>query len=174
MLPACALLRFLPLVAASWLAGCASVSEPDGKEPIPLPDDDAQEMDGTPRRIDSPSLSGPQADRVRTGALPVIRFAKDSANLTKTEASRVREVAQWLKGHPERIVVAGGARTGSLEYSRQLGELRALTVRDLLVDRGVPAARMITVSYGEDGPVSVDGVMFGVVSVGADDAAPSR
>ena len=168
MLPACALLRLLPLLAASWLAGCASVTEPDGKETIPLPEDDSEAMDGTPRRIDSPSLSGPDSDRVRTGALPVIRFAKDSATLTKSEMARVREVAQWLKGHPERVVIAGGARTGALEYSRQLGELRALTVRDLLIDRGVPAARMVTVSYGEDGPVSVDGVTFGVVSIGSD------
>ena len=41
---------------------------------------------------------------------------------------------------------------GSDEYNRSLSERRSLAVKDYLASLGVNAARMRTVSYGEDRP----------------------
>jgi|688.fasta_scaffold611376_2 outer membrane protein OmpA-like peptidoglycan-associated protein len=172
----CALRVFLLLAAVAVpLSGCRAYrvvkGVVSGKEEVPVAPDDSESMTGAPRRAEWPAFTGPQSRRVRPAPFPQIRFAGDGHELSRGEAAKVREIAVWLKGHPERVVIAGGAKTGALEYSRQLGEMRAAVVRDLLIDRGVPAGRIVTVSYGEDGPVSVDGVVFGLVSTGGEEAA---
>jgi len=174
----CALFAFPALGLTAALSGCHAVramqSVVSGKETVPLPPDDSEKMSATPRRIDAPALLGPESSRVRTGILPPIRFDRDSHLLSKPATDQLRETATWLKGHPERVVIAGGAATGDPEYSRQLAESRAIAVRDFLLGRGVPAGRMVTASYGADGPVPGDSVVFGIVSTGADDSAPRR
>jgi peptidoglycan-associated lipoprotein len=41
---------------------------------------------------------------------------------------------------------------GTQEYNLALGERRALAVRDYLISVGVPADRLVTISYGEEKP----------------------
>ena len=41
---------------------------------------------------------------------------------------------------------------GTAEYNLALGDRRANSVREYLASRGVPAARLSTVSYGEERP----------------------
>lgn len=45
---------------------------------------------------------------------------------------------------------------GSAEYNVALGDRRATSARDFLVELGVPAARLKTVSYGKEKPVCTD------------------
>ena len=178
MRPLCALFAFPALCLTGALSGCHAVramhSVVSGKEQVDLPPDDSEKMSATPRRIDAPALIGPESSRVRTGILPPIRFDRDSHLISKPATEQLRETATWLKGHPERVVIAGGAATGDPEYSRQLAESRAIAVRDFLLNRGVPAGRMVTTSYGADGPVPGDSVVFGIVSTGAEVSAPHR
>jgi peptidoglycan-associated lipoprotein len=51
-----------------------------------------------------------------------------------------------IEGHCDRL--------GSTEYNLALGDLRARTVKEYLVRRGVPAGRVSTVSYGAEMPIS--------------------
>jgi peptidoglycan-associated lipoprotein len=51
-----------------------------------------------------------------------------------------------IEGHTDNV--------GTLEYNLALGERRATAVYDYLVNRGVAAARMQTVSFGEESPAA--------------------
>ncbi len=44
---------------------------------------------------------------------------------------------------------------GTQEYNMALGERRALAVRDYLINLGVPARNLLTVSYGEERPAVI-------------------
>ena len=54
------------------------------------------------------------------------------------------DVRITIEGHCDSI--------GTVEYNLALGERRATTVRDYLVNRGIMNQRLRTVSYGEERP----------------------
>ena len=63
--------------------------------------------------------------------------------------------AAWLSRYPGvAIRVEGNAdERGTREYNLALGARRANTIRDYLVQRGVSAGRITTVSYGKEQPI---------------------
>ena len=82
-------------------------------------------------------------------------FPYDQNTISSSEESKVATVAQYLLGHPEAGVVIEGYcdERGTEEYNRALGERRALAASEMLVDiYGIEAARVKTVSYGEERP----------------------
>lgn len=137
------------------------------RDTLDFDSDDASGMTPHPRRAEMPSLIGPEAVRVHPGKFPVVQFGPDDWRLAPSENTKVRSVAQWMTGHPERILIAAGARAESPEYARQLSDLRAQTVRRALVSAGVPDERILTVSFGEDAPPSTGtGVSFSIIGTG--------
>lgn len=121
-------------------------------------------MEPHPRRSETPSLIGPGSVRVHPGQFPAVQFGDDDWKLTPPETAKVRGVAQWMAGNPQRVLLAAGARAESPEYARQLSDLRAQTVRRALVSAGVPDERILTVSFGEDAPASTGtGVSFSII-----------
>ena len=58
-----------------------------------------------------------------------------------------------IEGHTDSV--------GTAEYNLSLGERRANAVRDYLLNRGIAAARLRTVSYGEERPVADNGTDAG-------------
>ena len=123
--------------------------------------DDAIEMTQQPRRAEMPSLT---SGRVHPGKFPVVQFGGDDWKLSSSEMEKVRTVARWMAGNPERVLLAAGARAESPEYARQLSDLRAQTVRHALMDAGVPEERILTVCFGEDAPASTgNGVSFSII-----------
>jgi len=84
----------------------------------------------------------------------VVYFAFDSAALGDSEMPKLQALAGHLREHPDYIAVVEGHcdDRGSDEYNRALGENRALVVRDHLISLGIEAARLETVSYGEERP----------------------
>lgn len=110
-----------------------------------------------------------QALPARTGTIePValrwaevkVYFAYDSAALGPSERPKLETLSQHLMEHPQYSVVVEGHcdERGSDEYNRALGECRALVVRDYLITLGVAAARVETISYGEERPDIPDAV----------------
>ncbi|MCU0604781.1 MAG: OmpA family protein, partial [Desulfobacterales bacterium] len=59
-----------------------------------------------------------------------------------------------LKANPNvKVTIEGHCDDrGTNEYNLALGEARARSAKAFLVDMGVPAARMATISYGEERP----------------------
>jgi peptidoglycan-associated lipoprotein len=84
-------------------------------------------------------------------------FETDSTDLTPTAVATLDKQARWLSQYPSySFLVEGHAdERGTREYNFSLSARRAQVVREYLASRGVPAARMRTVSYGKERPVAV-------------------
>ncbi len=85
-----------------------------------------------------------------------IYFEYDKAEL-KTEArATLREKATWLEQHPQYSVRIEGHcdERGTNEYNLALGERRANAAKDFLVALGIPADRLMIISYGEEKPAA--------------------
>ncbi|MCG3267994.1 peptidoglycan-associated lipoprotein Pal [Yoonia sp. I 8.24] len=86
-----------------------------------------------------------------------VLFAVDTSTLTP-EGQRILDgQAQWLLTNADyRAVVEGHAdEQGTREYNIALGARRANAVREYLVSRGVPTARLEVISYGKLRPIEV-------------------
>jgi peptidoglycan-associated lipoprotein len=84
-----------------------------------------------------------------------VHFDFDKSSL-KPEAIRVLDDAVMkLQANPMLNVTIEGHTdsVGTAEYNLSLGERRANAVRDYLLNRGIAAARLRTVSYGEERPI---------------------
>ncbi len=81
-------------------------------------------------------------------------FAFDSAALNEEAREVLRFKASWLQQNPGvNIIIEGHTdERGTGEYNLALGERRALTARDFLVNLGISPERVRTVSYGEERP----------------------
>ena len=87
-------------------------------------------------------------------AAQTVYFGFDRAEIQPGDADKVNAVAEALSGSPQNKVVVEGHcdERGTEEYNRALGERRALSIRDSLVERGVSADRIRTMTLGEDRP----------------------
>ena len=102
----------------------------------------------------SPYIDGFVA-RIEGVEFQPLYFPYDQNTISSAEESKVAAVAQYLLGHPEAAVVIEGYcdERGTDEYNRALGERRALAASEMLIDiYGIEAARIKTVSYGEERP----------------------
>lgn len=84
-----------------------------------------------------------------------ILFDFDSSELSDQAKILLREKAYWLQANPSVTVMIEGHcdERGTTVYNLALGERRATTVRTYLVDLGISARRLGTVSYGEEKPL---------------------
>src|SRR3546814_1154726 len=66
-------------------------------------------------------------------------------------------MAAWLKKYPNwKVVIEGHAdERGTREYNLALGERRANAVKTYLVNQGIPANRVTTISHGKERPVAL-------------------
>ena len=87
-------------------------------------------------------------------AAQTVYFGFDRSEIKPSDADKVDAVAEALTGSPQhKILVEGHCdERGTEEYNRALGERRALSIRDILVERGISADRIRTMTLGEDRP----------------------
>lgn len=81
----------------------------------------------------------------------VVTFAFDSTALDPASIVELDQVARWMKHHPlHRLVVEGHADTiGTIDYNLDLGERRAMAVRDHLQSWGIAGDRVIVAVFGK-------------------------
>ena len=86
-----------------------------------------------------------------------VLFVVDTSTITDQGKAILDGQAQWLMTNADyRAVVEGHAdEQGTREYNLALGFRRANAVREYLVSRGVPAARLEVTSFGKERPVEV-------------------
>jgi len=84
-----------------------------------------------------------------------VHFDYDSSAVKSSEKSKVKAVADYLKGSSADAVKIEGHcdERGTAEYNRALGERRALAVREELIRDGIDGTRVDTISFGADQPV---------------------
>src|SRR5499426_3861332 len=129
-------------------AGCRSTgSDTGGTDPGGV----------TGSEFDDGGMSGQDqaGQRGRAIGLETVYFDYDSFQIRDDAKPLLKGNAQTISGKPQwpMIVIEGHCdERGSEEYNLALGERRAQQVKRYLVDLGVPAARMDTVSFGEANP----------------------
>ena len=89
--------------------------------------------------------------------LEPVFFAFDKFDLDAAARSALASNAAWLRDNPDISVWIEGHcdERGTDEYNLALGEKRARAARDYLVQSGVSASRLRTLSYGEERPFAL-------------------
>ena len=84
-----------------------------------------------------------------------IHFEFDSSTLTPEAQLILKKKAEWLQNTPEAMSTIEGHcdDRGTSEYNLALGDRRATSAKNFLVDLGISASRLTTISYGEERPV---------------------
>jgi len=83
-----------------------------------------------------------------------IFFDYDKYDITPADQATIQADAEFLKSHPNITFTIEGHcdERGSTEYNLALGDNRANAARQALVQLGVPADRIRTISYGKEKP----------------------
>ncbi len=139
----------LPLAALLAL-GCASSSGTQQPQTTAKPEGTGSDFRESPEVdevevVEVPELATVYFDfdksDIRTDARPIL----------KADAEAIRKNPSWgvitLEGNTD--------ERGSEEYNLALGERRARSVRNYLVDLGVPGSRLETISFGEAKPAAM-------------------
>ena len=85
-----------------------------------------------------------------------VYFDLDSYEVRPEAFPRLDAQAQWLQRYPGVAVrIEGNAdERGTREYNLALAARRAEAVRTYLINRGIPAGRIDTISYGKERPIA--------------------
>lgn len=85
-----------------------------------------------------------------------IYFDLDSYQISPEAYPRLDAQAAWLQRYPQVTVrIEGNAdERGTAEYNLALGARRAESIRTYLIQRGIPAGRIDTISFGKERPIA--------------------
>jgi len=144
-----ALLSALLIFTFLTFSGCGS-SKKSGEELAPT-NPDNQTM-GKPESLDSPANPSVISEGRTSGPMLPIYFDFDSSQIREDQVKRAITNADFLKTNPDvTIRIEGNCDPrGTNEYNMALGERRAIGAKDYIVNLGVDADRMTTISYGEE------------------------
>lgn len=118
-------------------------------------DDTTSKGDGASATRSGPA-PGSQEDLVASAGDRVF-YGFDSSSLDGPARSTLDAQSTWLAKYPQvGVRVEGNAdERGTQEYNLGLGQRRAKSARDMLVAKGVSAARIATVSNGKEKPAAL-------------------
>jgi peptidoglycan-associated lipoprotein len=140
------LLLALTCVSVIALSGCGSKKAVTDEGLTAKTDKEAL---GAEESLDSKPL-GISEGRTTEGMLPVY-FDYDSSQIKDDQAGRIEVNGEFIKSMTLPVRIEGNCDPrGTNEYNMALGERRALSARKYLVNLGVDASRLTTVSYGEE------------------------
>jgi len=133
-------------------AGCAGKESPEPESARSGGSEFGSETLGEDEGIAGRDASGTEAAR-RLG-LKAVYFDFDKAAIRSDMTDDLRSNYQVLRERPDvRVELQGNAdERGSAEYNFALGERRARSVKQYLVQMGIDSDRMETVSFGEENP----------------------
>ncbi len=96
----------------------------------------------------------PEASPASGEATKAVYFAFDDYSLNSDSQGQLNVLGNFLKGHASAVVQIEGHtdERGSVEYNLALGQRRAQSAKNYLVQLGVDASRLPTMSYGEEKP----------------------
>jgi peptidoglycan-associated lipoprotein len=111
----------------------------------------AEEPKAEPKKEEAPAVSMAPGVIMQED----IYFDFDKATLSPASQDNLLRKAEWLRENSDVTVTIEGhcdAR-GTNEYNLALGDRRAESAKAFLVDLGIAASRITTISYGEERPV---------------------
>lgn len=140
-------LRFavLPLVIA--IAACNPQKKTEDQ-----PVENVQTTDGVESSPMSFDAAG--SDSGRIDGLNTVFFDYDKSSLSSDAKKTLQGNAEWMKKNSVKLQIEGHTDArGSLEYNMALGERRANSVKNYLGSLGIPAARLVVISFGKEKPL---------------------
>ncbi|MFQ5676028.1 MAG: peptidoglycan-associated lipoprotein Pal [bacterium] len=145
---------FTLVLAMSLFLGCGGSKETANFEPDPFPEVEqpqtTQPTTPEPKPVEVEDIQPPRPVILRT-----INFEFDRSSLTPEAKAILAENARQLLENPEINVRIEGHcdERGTVEYNLALGEKRAITTRDYLINFGISANRLTVISYGKERPL---------------------
>lgn len=152
----------LALMVFILLVGCQAVKAPselasttrDRERPtevvaIEPPDAEALSARGLPP---------PPEQFIPAPRLADISFDYDAYTIRPEDTRVLDENAAWLRTNPDSLVLIEGHtdERGTSEYNLGLGDLRAAAAMGYLIAHGIPAERMVAISYGKERPMCTE------------------
>ncbi len=94
----------------------------------------------------------------KEGLFKDINFEFDKYDVSGSYRAELKSIAEWMaKNSGAKLSIEGHCDDrGTNEYNLALGDRRAKAVKDYLISLGVPAARLQTISYGEEKPLCTE------------------
>lgn len=143
----------LALLASVVLTDCARKRQPEtdtrGRIEPPVTDRADGTADG--RRAEEERMA---FERALNAIRDPVYFDFDRSDLRPEARETLNRKAQILRDYPDiRVRIEGHCdERGTVEYNLALGERRAESARQYLIDLGIDPDRLTTVSYGEERP----------------------
>jgi peptidoglycan-associated lipoprotein len=132
-----------------------------GRPPVSVPNvftggDEVDAATGLPTENMHGGTDGPEAEAAPVPQLPDVLFAFDDDSLTPQAEEVITKAAAFLLSRPDLGVVLRGHtdERGTEPYNIALGQRRAHSVRQRLIARGIPPARVQTISFGQFLPIA--------------------
>ena len=151
--------RLIIGLAVTALAACASHPKTGPAPPIPPPRATGPYSGGygagAPEGgVSSQALPSTERDFV-INVGDRVYFDFDQAQIRADAEPVLAGQARWLDSYPDvRVRIEGNAdERGTREYNFALGARRADAVKAFLMDHGVNAGRISTISYGKEQPI---------------------
>ena len=143
--------------AVMMVSGCAK-QQVKATEAAPA----VQEAPGQPESLDAQAndMDGKSAFTIlegrTTGPMLPVYFDYDKSGIRADQKGRMETNASYLKDTPGAMITIEGNcdERGTNEYNLALGDRRANSAKKYLVNLGVDASRLTTVSYGEEKPLN--------------------
>ena len=165
MRSACALVCLPACLMVAWsLAGCAEESQTvSGSQevakapPPPLP---PPEPPPPPKQEEmvAQAAAPPEDPLAWAAGVADVHFEYNQAKIRKKDKPDLDALAQKLKEDPKRRVLVEGHcdSRGTANYNLMLGERRAKSVKQYLLQAGVVDSQIEVVSYGKEKPLCME------------------
>jgi len=110
-------------------------------------------VDDQPVKIKEVIQAIPEAAAPAQFSMPEIYFDFDKSAIKPEHQRNLEAFAEHLRGNNQVVQLDGHCdERGTIEYNLALGERRAQSVKNYLMQLGVDGARITTISYGEEKP----------------------
>ena len=115
--------------------------------------------------IDGKLLSGGNVDMIEIASGCIcctlkgdFSFDHNSATVRPGLYSEIERIANVLLQYPDTVIRVEGHTdsTGTEKYNLELSARRAVAVKNLIVEKGISANRLETVTYGETRPIATN------------------
>ena len=132
-------------------AGTEATSNQDGLiKTETTADGGSEQIDASPMNFSAQGSDSGTIDGLKT-----VFFPYDKATLSSSEKAKLDGNVAWMKSNSSvNLTIEGNCdQRGSNEYNLSLGERRANAVKQMMIDEGIAANRLSTVSFGEEKPL---------------------
>lgn len=145
----------LTILLATFISACSTTpkdtSDATGSGSSNSTDSVSSSSDST----DLPIEPGSQEDLIVNVGDRVF-FDYNSAELDSDAQELLQNQVAWIKQYNASITIEGHCdERGTREYNLALGEKRAQSVKNFLINMGVPSTSITTISYGKERPAVV-------------------